>query len=166
MSAVLVVAIVGAACGWRFGILEADWAKQRADDHVYDPLPHPLLWVLRLFIALVIAILIDGFEWRSLWLAIAFMAALATAHRLGYNRRTRMNGLSRTREWWYMGSCRRYIDDSWYDTLFWVLSARSIGLVRDGSGRCLLIRPWSYAMPWALASLVEIAAVVLALVLH
>ena len=77
-----------------------------------------------------------------------------------------MNGLSRTREWWYMGSCRRYIDDSWYDTLFWVLSARSIGLVRDRSGRYLLIRPWSYAMPWALASLVEIAAVVLALVLH
>lgn len=171
MSAVLVVAIVGAACGWRFGILEADWAKQRADDHVHDPLPHPLLWVLRLFIALVIAILIDGFEWRSLWLAIAFMAALATAHRLGYNRRTRMNGLSRTREWWYMGSCRRYIDDSWYDTLCWIISARRIDARRDsglthGGSRCLLIRPWSYAMPFFIAAAIESTALACAIALH
>lgn len=164
------VAVIGACAGWRFGVFEADWAKQRADDLVYDPLHHSILLAARLGIALIVAVLIDGLEWSAIWLVAAFMAALATVHRLVYNRRTRANGLSRTREWWYMGGCRRYIDDGWYDTICWILSARRIDSRRDwgleGPERYLLIRPWSYAMPFFVASAIEAAAIACAIALH
>lgn len=162
----VIIAVVGAVVGIKSGRHEGDWAKARADDLVADPLPHAVLLLLRLCLAGSVALIAAGFGQPIGASMLVFMAGFTGAHRIAYNLRTRSNGLNRTRAWWYMGPCRRRIGDSLYDTLFWVLSARSIGLVRDRSGRYLLIRPWSYAMPWALASLVEIAAVVLALVLH
>ena len=164
---ILFTAILGAVLGWRFGIFEADWAKARADYRIYDPLPHPLLWASRLGFALLIAVIVDGTEWRAVWLVVAFMAPLATAHRVSYNRRTKANGLSRTREWYYMGGCRRRIGDSWYDTLCWIVSARRIDVPRDDDGkRYLLIRPWSYAMPFLVALALECAAIACAAALH
>lgn len=171
MIAAILTALIGAVLGWRFGIFEADWAKQRADDRVYDPLPHWALWSLRLAFALLIAVIVDGPQWSVIWLVAAFMAPLAMLHRISYNRRTRANGLSRTREWYYMGGCRRRIGDSCYDTLCWILSARRIepraeeGL-KDGGKRCLLIRPRFYAMPCLVAMALECAALACAIALR
>ena len=159
--------ILGILIGWRSGVFEADWAKARADDRVYDPLPHPLLWCLRLAFALLIAVIIDGIEWRALWLVVACMAPMATAHRLIYNRRTRANGLSRTREWWYMGDNIRRIGDSWYDTVCWVISAEVARFDKDETGkRYLSIIPRHPAMPFLVAVAIEAAGLALAALIH
>ena len=112
MITTAISAVIGAAIGWRFGIFEADWAKARADDRVYDPLPHPLLLVVRMALAAMIAICIDGAQLSAICIMVAVLAPLASAHRMSYNRRTRTNGLARTRAWYYMGPCRRRIGDS------------------------------------------------------
>lgn len=159
--------ILGILIGWRSGIFEADWVKQRADYGIKKPIPHWPLLLLRLTFATGFALCIDGIEWRALWLVVACMAPMATAHRLIYNRRTRANGLSRTREWWYMGDNIRRIGDSWYDTLCWVISAECMQFDKDETGkRYLSIVPRHRAMPFVVACAIEAAGLALAAWMH
>lgn len=162
----LITAAAGAFFGRNAGRYEADWAKARADDKVYDPLPHAALVAYRLLLAASVALLTVG-PGRSMPTAmLLFMVGFTPAHRLSYNLRSRANGLSRTRAWWYMGSCRRRAGDSLYDTLCWLISARSVRVAREGKRRYLLIRPWSYAMPFFVALAIEAAGLFLGLALH
>lgn len=164
----VIIALYGALLGWLFGRLEAQETLRRIRNKDAAKLPHAVLLILRSGMLAVVCNWIGGAEhWAPLILFVIGSIALASTHRVTYNVWARRLGVSVVREWWYMGSCRRYIDDSWYDTLWWVLSAMSIRICKLESGkRYLLIRPRSYALPFILVASVELIALAIALALY
>jgi hypothetical protein len=158
MEAVLTL---GALIGWLFGRSEAMEVKLRIDNRNMKKLPHVMLWLFRGFL-IALLVLQTGKDWP--WMIKVFsasMLAFASVHRIAFNIYTRRVGVTMTREWWYMGSCRRYLDDSWYDTAWWIVTAKRVQTKRGERGKYLLIRPGCYQAPWMAAQTFEVLAIAL-----
>lgn len=159
-SPIAAAVLMGALVGFLFGRAEADETRFRVTHKDARKLPHALLLLIRAVVLVPVGGVFHADRCVQVLLWAIAMAACASVHRIAYNARCRVNGHSVTRAWWYMGSCRRYVKDSWYDTLCWIVSARRLSFHRTEDGSTYLcIRPWSYAMPWAVAQFAEAAVI-------
>lgn len=150
--------------------MEVRW---RIRNDVRDKLPHGLLLAMRAALCAMGAIVMvwQDPQWPPIWPMVLFwisaMAALTVAHRLTFNICTRTMGLSRTREWWYMGSPKRRLGDSWYDTLAMRCTARRISYGIDEDGYYERIDPIHPVAPFMAATIFELAvAIGASLALH
>lgn len=156
------VILIGALVGVLFGRAEAHevrWRQRIGDDQNIE---HAQSLIYRLGIILLLLLpFIPGGELRTLSVAMVVAAAsCASVHRIAFNVWTRRIGVSQIRQWWYMGPCRRRLRDSLYDTLWWIITARTISPHTEDTGAAyVLVRPRCLPAPWMAAQTFEVLVI-------
>lgn len=120
---------VAIGVGYLFAKGEAWEVRSRIRKGIKDKLPHAYLLTLRYMLLGATSVWQSSAAgWPGVGLAALLLLAIAPAmsitHRFAFNKITRAIGISKTREWYYLGPSHRTKSDSRYDTMWWNIGSR------------------------------------------
>lgn len=124
--------------GIRMGRIESDWRTRRIADNDRRQLPHVLLTTVRLFMALLIAVMVYKIQWATMWCTLLLFIVIVMAHRQSFNHFTK-------RPYYYMGDPASPKGGSIYDRAFRWMGSKMSGMVE---------------LPFLLATAVELGALI------
>lgn len=165
--ALIIGLTISAVIGYLFAHSEAWEVCLRIRESERLTLPHGMLLVARAIVLGGLAYwCADGDGWMRVLdaglLTAAFAPVAAIVHRFSFNKITRYLGVSRTREWYYLGSPRRTKHDSKYDTFWWRITAKRSAELCTNFGTQRMYKPIFTGAPFVACctceALVAIAA--------
>lgn len=140
---VLMLAFIGLVIGYVAGSVEAETTVRLRNEG--KKIDHAFALIVRIVLSALMAKAIHGISLLGLYGFGIVMLSITLSHRQAYNGEL---GLV----WYYMGPRERSKGDSVYDSICWWLATRLSGLFKRS------VEPW---MPWAIAVLAEVTALVL-----